>query len=236
MNIHSFFYSTSIVVLLLILSPRIATAATTFINSKAGYSISLPDNWYGFNESDSQDVFYSLTSGSKSYLSILHQKISPGTTESDWTRFHYIMYLTITEAWEDPWGTILAFDSSQNSTVNQTWAPQAYAQFVSLDSNVSNWAEYIIFTAKNGIGYELTAIGDTLDLKNNGAAYSQILQSITFCTPSAVLKYAAKKHFQHQTDNRIFDILGRNIPSARLNNKNTLVLIRSRKHYINNMR
>lgn len=217
---------------------HLSTATTIYKNSKAGYTVELPDDWYVLTESDSQDVFYNLNTGSQSYISVFHHQISQNLTGIDWTRYHYMAYLIVAEEWEDPWGSIVAIDSSQSCMVDSTWAPQAYVQFVSLDSNGNyiDWVDHTTFTAKNGIGYELTVTSDTLDFTTNGATYLQILQSINFITPSSVLKPFVRKSKPIKADYRVFDILGRSVPSLKLQNKNAMILVRNRSHFINNMK
>lgn len=234
------FFSLSIYIsLVLILMQSIVIAEKTHSNAKAGYSIQLPDNWYPFSASDSQDVFYDLNSEGKTYLSVAWHKIDQSVTESDWTKFHFLMYLTVTEEWENPWGTILALDSSQSSLVAGLWAPQAFVQFTSVDSVTENWSEYIIFTAKNHYGYELYATGDTTDVLANSALYSQIFHSATFFTPSPILKRVLIRNHSTQPvkyDKMIFDLFGRHIPDYNQVKSNSLIIIRNRNTFINNLR
>ncbi len=232
LGIHSFI----LLFFVLIFSGNTQTAYT---NSKLGYTIMLPENWYVINTSDSQDVFFDLNSNGQTYLSIVRHQIDSGTTELYWTKFHFFMYLTTTQEWEDPWGTILALDSSQNSIIDGEWAPQAFAIFYTLDSINSSWSEYTIFTARYRGGYELYAIGDTLDLKNNGSTYSQILQSVTF---SAVpTKKIARNFKEHGTafgrdEQKMYTLSGRCFPSSMLNKKSTSVIVKNRGLFINKMR
>jgi len=213
-------------------------AQTAYTNSRLGYTIMLPENWYAINTSDSQDVFFDLNSSGQTYLSIVRHQIDSGTTEWYWTKFHFLMYLSTTQEWEDPWGTILALDSSQNSIVDGVWAPQAFAQFLSLDS--SSWSEYIMFAAKYQGGYEFYAVGDTLDLKTKGSTYSQILQSVTF-SPVSSIKKITRNFKEHGTvfdrdEKKIYTLSGRCFPSSMLNRKSTSVIVKNRSLFINKMR
>lgn len=218
----------------------LAMADTTYTNVSCGYSIVLPDTWQVINASDSQDIFFDANSDGKTFISVVHHRISDTTLETDWSRFHYIMYLSVTQEWEDPWGTILALDSSQTSLIDQTWAPQAFAQFVALnDTDYDYWSEYIMFTAKYHSGYEIYAIGDTLDLKTNGGIYSQIMFSLTFSDASPVFKNVRKPNFRiiaNDFDKKTFDLFGRIIPENTIKNKSTMLYIRNRIKVVNNIR
>jgi hypothetical protein len=235
-------YSVAALLFSIFLPIRSSIAQTTYKNNQAGYTIVLPQDWYYFQESDSQDIFYDINGSAQSYLSVVYHPVADGTTELDWTNFHYIMYLTITTEWEDPWGSILAMDSSQSSTVGSVWAPQAFAQFYTLDTATNNkyWSEYIIFTAQSRIGYELYAIGDTSDIKANGATYSEILHSITFSKPSAAIRknsnsrrYTIISPYQRV---KTFDLCGRIISSAIPARKTPMVLIKNKSRYLSNLR
>lgn len=236
-NVYHFgIHSLILLLLALIFS---GDAQTAYTNSRLGYTIVLPENWYAINTSDSQDVFFDLNSNGQTYLSIVRHQIDSGTTELYWTKFHFLMYLSTTQEWEDPWGTVLALDSSQNSSIDGVWAPQAFAQFLSLDSINSSWAEYILFAAKHRSGYELYAIGDTLDLKTKGTTYSQILQSVTF-SPASSIKIS-RNFKEHGTvfgidDQKMFTLSGRCFPSFMLNKKSTSVIVKNRSLFINKMR
>ncbi len=238
-NLNACNYGIHSLILLFFLLIFSGSAQMPYTNSKLGYTIMLPENWHVINSSDSQDVFFDLNSSGETYLSIVRHQIDSGTTDFYWTKFHFLMYLSTTQEWEDPWGTILALDSSQSSTIDGAWAPQAFAQFISLDSVNGSWGEYIIFTARYQGGYELYAVGDTLDLKNKGASYSQILQSVTF-SPAVSIKIS-RNFKEHATvfsrdDQKMFTLSGRYFPSCMLNKKSTSVIIKNRGLYINKMR
>lgn len=238
-NSNAYHFGIHSLILLFLVFVFSADAQTPHTNSRLGYTIMLPENWYAINTSDSQDVFFDLNSSGQTYLSIVRHQIDSGTTEPYWTKFHFLMYLSTTQEWEDPWGTILALDSSENSTVDEVWAPQAFAQFFSLDNINSSWAEYIIFVARYRGGYELYAVGDTLDLKTKGAAYSQILQSVTF-SPASSIKISRnfKKHGTvfGRDEQKMFTLSGRYFPSLMLNKKSTSVIIKNRGLFINKIR
>ncbi len=226
-----------VITFLLILFDFSGEAQTAYTNKKLGYSLMLPENWYALNTSDSQDIFFDVSSSGRTYLSVVRHKIDTNTTETYWTKFHFLMYISTTQEWEDPWGTILALDSSQDCTIDGGWAPQAFAQFFSLDSINSTWSEYIIFTARYGGGYELYAIGDTLDLKTKGAAYSQILNSVTFSQPSSIKINRKVQSFEiisGRYEQGIFDLSGRSFSSFPLNKRrSTVVIIKNRDSFIN---
>jgi hypothetical protein len=238
-SFNGYLFGIRSIVLLFLIFIFSADAQTTYTNSRLGYTIMLPENWYVINTSDSQDVFFDINSSGQTYLSIVRHQIDSGTIETYWTKFHFLMYLSTTQEWEDPWGTILALDSSQTSTIDGAWAPQAFAQFFTLDSINNSWSEYIIFVAKYRSGYELYAIGDTLDLKTKGAEYSQILQSVTFFPASSIkISRDFKEHGTvfSRDEQRMFTLSGRYFPSFMLNKKATSVIITNRGLLINKIR
>ncbi|HEX3020733.1 MAG TPA: hypothetical protein VHP36_10545 [Chitinispirillaceae bacterium] len=238
MRVPLFIIGKLIVLPLIFLLFSSSIAQSSYTNKRLGFSIELPAGWYVINESDSQDIFFDTVSNGKTFLSVLRHQIDTNIEESYWTKFHFLMYLSITQEWADPWGTILALDSSQSSTIDGTWAPQAFAQFVSLDSVNSNWAEYIMFTAKYRGGYEIYAIGDTLDLKSRGGTYSQIFQTISFSAPSSI-KVNRKLSYKMVTDKydqKIFDLSGRYVSSFLLNRNCSAVFIKNKESFVNNIR
>lgn len=224
-------------VVLISLSFFSSIAEVNYTNTKLGFSLTLPENWQVLNASDSQDIFFDATSDGKTFLSIVHHRIDDTILETNWTRYHFWMYLSVTEQWEDPWGTVLALDSSQSCIVDQVWAPQAFAQFFTLEEE--HWSEFIMFTAKFHSGYEIYAIGDTLDLKNNGSKYSQIMQTVTFSDVSPVFKVVRNKDLKivrYAFENMNFDLFGRLVPEFKGKNKSTIVIMRNKTKFINDMR
>ncbi len=145
-------------------------------------SVYLPDNWVATESGDSLIQMYDTTYAFEATLGVMRydRNTADFPVPEDWTRANYIAYLLSVRYGFDPWGALLYMDSSQTSTQDAHWAPEAYAQLFSLDTTIGSWAEYIRYTSIDDYGYELYAVGDTTDMYNNIGTYAAILQTIDF--------------------------------------------------------
>lgn len=147
-----------------------------------GYSIYLPaDTWVRVIKSAEHHQFYDSACVYKSQVSIVRHAYASAdfSTPESWTRANFIAYKLCIEYSFDPFGALLYYDTA--STVRQgiSWAAESYATFMTIDTTLGAWSEFTRFTARNGYGWELYAIGDTTDMMNNIGAYSAILKMIT---------------------------------------------------------
>ena len=169
------------ILLVIVACTILPSADTTTTNSSIGFTAYLPSNWVAVQVSDSQAKLYDTTYSFRSQIMIKkHVRSSAEYPESlDWTRAHFIAYLLVTQYSYDPFGAVLYFDSSSNATQNKQWAPEAFSEFYTIDTETGSWNEYIRFTESNSYGYELYAIGDTADMKKNIGTYAAMIKMIT---------------------------------------------------------
>jgi len=164
-----------------------STFADTTVDLLAiGCSVILPDNWTveQNNSSTTQYYLYDTTATYKATCSVVRhaRNTTDFPTNNDWTRGHYNAYLLLARFSYEPRGVVLYTDSSQNRTQNGSWAPETYCQFYSTDTSLADysWGEFTKYASTGNYGYEMYAIGDTLDLALNIGLYVAILRSITF--------------------------------------------------------
>lgn len=187
------------IVLMIIAFTIVTSADTTVTNTSIGFTAYLPSNWTAVQVSDSQVKLYDTTYTFRSQIMIKKHVRSaaeyPATL--DWTRAHFLAYMLVTQYSYDPFGAVLYFDSSSNSTQNTQWAPEAFSEFYTIDTALGTWNEYMRFTESNNYGYELYAIGDTADMKNNIATYAGIIRMITINDlPVSVASIAPGLHYK----------------------------------------
>jgi hypothetical protein len=185
----------SITTLFLIVAFQISTIAdTTIVNTTMGISAYLPSNWIATQVSDSHVTFNDTTFTYNSQIVIKKHNINvtdyPSAT--NWTRAHFIAYLMVVQYSYDPFGAILYFDSTSNSQQDSLWAPEAFSEFYTIDTSLGSWNEYMSFTESGSCGYELYAIGDTTDMKQNIGTYMAIIRLIQIENKSSQITIANK--------------------------------------------
>jgi hypothetical protein len=203
-------------------------AGDTIIDDNAqGYSIFLPENWIKITRNDTQDIFYDSTFAHKSRLSIVTCAIDSSIydTPSAWARAHFIAYKTFIDLDCYPFGAVLYWDTASNVRQDSLWACELYARFFSFDTAMFAWDEYVRFTASGGRGYEIYALGDTVDMKTNIGLYGAIIQAIEIINPITNLAVIDQKNiwrnggtlyrrqnFPADWARYVYDLSGRNIP------------------------
>jgi hypothetical protein len=213
--------------LLIITALTVVTSAdTTITNSSIGFSAYLPANWTAVQVSDSQVKLYDTTYSFRSQIMIKkHLRSTVDFPVSlDWTRAHFIAYLLVTQYSYDPFGAVLYFDSSSNTTQNTQWAPEAFSEFYTIDTETGSWNEYIRFTESNSYGYELYAIGDTTDMKQNIGTYAAIIKMITINDlPVSVVANVRSPQYRHTVSTKsiqntgIYTLTGKRCNGTSLN-------------------
>ncbi|MFP4162766.1 MAG: hypothetical protein ACLFQB_03275 [Chitinispirillaceae bacterium] len=210
--------------LLTILSIAAYSAADTTIVSESMYiSAYLPDNWTATELSDSSITLQDTTDTCQSIITV--RKYTRDDVDfpspEDWTRAHFIAYMLVVENSYDPFCSVLYFDST-SSTQGSLWAPEAFCEFYAIDTTLGAWDEFMRYTASGDYGYEIYAIGDTADMKENFGLYSTIIQKIEIETPvssieNARIHNAAPKSFlrEKKLPSGFYDLRGkRHHPSA----------------------
>ena len=185
----------SLTAFFLIVTFQIGTIAdTTIVNSTMGFSAYLPDNWVATQVSDSHVTFNDTKFTYNSQIVIKKHNINvvDFPLATNWTRAHFIAYLMVVNYSYDPFGTILYFDSTSNSQQDSLWAPEAFSEFYTIDTSLGSWNEYMRFTESGTSGYELYAIGDTADMKQNIGMYMAIIRLIQIENKSSPVTIANK--------------------------------------------
>jgi hypothetical protein len=214
-------------------------AARDYADQNLGYTVHLPDNWVVDATDPSKHLFYDSTGTASGLLSIARyqRNATDFPTSREWTQAYFIAYIVAVDYSIDPWGTVLYLDSSDASTQNSLWAPEAYSRFYSLDTTLGTWDEYLRYTAAGSYGYELAALSDTADMAANIGLYAALLQSVSLpgddevsvkrLAPARV--GAARRAFSPRT---LVDPLGRRfvtVPHAGSRKAAGVVLGRDRK-------
>ncbi|MFP4416008.1 MAG: hypothetical protein ACOC41_02500 [Chitinivibrionales bacterium] len=206
----------------------ISVADSTFTSSSMQYSIYLPENWVIDAAVDSQHHLYDTTGTCKAIIFISRSYINSVDypTPEDWTRSHFVAYEYFVSHSYDPWGVVLYSDSSSDRVLDNTWSPVTYAEFVSTDSVLDSWREYVRFAAVGDYGYEISVWSDTTDMKDNIGLYSAIGSTIKFTGEISVIGSASRSRYQlkhilaDENNNRVFDPLGRNVSSSGVQRRN----------------
>jgi hypothetical protein len=175
------FGKSSIVILTLGLLSGSVFSASTVTSAGIGISAYLPDNWIAVTEGDTAMTLSDTTYAYKSQITCRKHIINVADYPSagSWTRSHFIAYLLVVQYSYDPFGAVLYFDSSAACRQDSLWAPEAFTEFYTLDTVLGAWNEYMQYTEAGSNGYEIYAIGDTADMKQNIGMYMAIISMMT---------------------------------------------------------
>ncbi|MDD5674042.1 MAG: hypothetical protein PHC61_07765 [Chitinivibrionales bacterium] len=199
-----------------------AAADMTVTNTSLGISAYLPDNWIVTQVNDSYVTFTDTTFTYGSQIAIKKFTRNPADylLPNDWTRAHVIAHLLVAQYSYDPFGAVLYFDSSATCVQDSLWAPELFCEFYTIDTNLGSWDEYMRYVAVGNYGYELYALGDTADMKQNIGMYMAIIRFVHFTRSSATVltqapatmrrSFAAARAGQPASD--MYDILGKRVP------------------------
>lgn len=153
--------------------------AATVTDELIGYSFAIPDNWIKTEADATQHLFEDTSGTYQSMIAIVKHDFSEETVFSsadEWTRANFISYAFSVDA--DPFSVMVYYDTidaKQNETLR---AADAFSQFFSIDTALSDWAEYIRYTASGTSGYEIYAIGPLEDMEMNIGYYLALIESI----------------------------------------------------------
>lgn len=175
-------------------------AQSIYEDPDLGYSIYLPQNWVKSTYTDSHHIFYDQTGEYGAYLSLVRSSITDTVYKEpkDWARANAIAYkLYLEYNWCDsadcyPYGVVIDFDTTdvrkqRTSSGDSVWTCDMYMRFYSFDTVMYAWDEYVRFAAVGNAGYEMYAIGDTLDMSSRIGLYAAVLSTIELeDTPSNV--------------------------------------------------
>ena len=203
-------------ILLVALAAGVAHADGVVNVATLGYSVYLPDHWVVEEVCDTQHYIYDTTGTRPALLSLVRHSYSTADypQSRDWTRAHFIAYVLVVNS--SPWSVVLYADSSSSNTQGTLWAPEAYCEMYSIDTMLDAWAEFSRFTATDDYGYELYAIGDTLDMRTNVGYYATILMSIIIPNSSKVVRSTPRTHAGPASglnagDISLYDVCGRRV-------------------------
>ena len=163
-----------------VMATFILAGAETVTDEQIGYSLHLPDNWIKSEVNSLQHLFEDTSGTYQSMIAILKYDFSEETvftSEKEWARANFIAYALSIDV--DPFSVMVFYDTV-SATQNETlWAADAFSQFFSIDTTLTDWAEYVRFTASGTNGYEIYAIGPVDDMEANIGFYLTIIETIT---------------------------------------------------------
>ncbi|MBN1576803.1 MAG: hypothetical protein JW913_09640 [Chitinispirillaceae bacterium] len=195
-----------------------AAADTTITSTAMGISAYLPDNWVAVTAGDTGITFQDTTFVYRSQITCKKHAITADdyASATGWTRAHFIAYLLVAQYSYDPFGAVLYFDSSAACMQDSLWAPEAFTEFYTIDTVLGAWNEYMRYTEAGSNGYEIYAIGDTADMKQNIGMYMGMIRMIDI-DKSANMMSPVRRNFPRNSfmiektasSSGIFDLLGK---------------------------
>jgi len=152
----------------------------TTVQADIGYSITLPAKWVQQKESNIDYSYYdsSLTYKAFFWISVFNFNQSNFSPQGAWTKAALTNHLLDVENSINPFGVTIYLDSSKNPKISDKWAPEAFSVYRAGDAVKSDFSEFVIFTEMNNAGYQISIVGDSLDVRNNIRYYIDILGSI----------------------------------------------------------
>lgn len=151
-----------------------------------GYTITVPTNWMQVKSKPLQHHFRDSTSQYKSQISIVLHGIDKAAypTPESWTQAQFIAYKLSVETSVYPFGAVTYFDSSRTTRLSGLWAPEAFSILYPADGTPT-YCEFVRYCAMGDFGYEIYAIGDSLDMLNRVDYYADIIATLKLTAPSA---------------------------------------------------
>lgn len=180
----------------LILLVLLAAAARAGIVSDAafGYSIDLPSGWVQVKTRENQHHFKDASGSSSSRISIVKYPIEKADypTPGSWTEAQFIAYKLAVETSAFPYGTVAYYDSSSARTLGGEWAPEAFSIMFPGDGQ-QTYCEFIRYCSRGDFGYEIYALGDSVDMMEKVDFYAGIIGSLTLSNPMAGIRIRVGK-------------------------------------------
>ena len=163
------------------------SAAATFQDSAAGYSITLPAGWKDSLLSSTSRIFRDSTNGYHAIVGVVRYDYNSALykSEKEWC-------LSMSAAYEisvksNPFfGFIYVCDS--------TLQDGHFAMYANAEYGMPIRSEAIRWTARSRYGYELYVYTDTLDMYLHFAQYKSFLDSVNIFPPAGVVSMSAKNH------------------------------------------
>ncbi|HEX3019552.1 MAG TPA: hypothetical protein VHP36_04590 [Chitinispirillaceae bacterium] len=168
--------------------------ASVFENSSFAFRVELSSNWVPDQETDSAYYFKDVNQGKKTRLHLKRYILDTtyNFNTNEWSQLSF----AINKEFAQKTGKIIYSDTSVSIKLGEF---RAYELFAFYSQNVDNknvwWAEYCRWTDVNGLGYFVSIIGDTAEMKTNFSVYESIMNLIVV-NPSAVKMrvYTAERH------------------------------------------
>ena len=186
------------------------------VDEDLNYTIYIPLSWIQEKVSPVRHRFYDTTGNYRSIISIKRHSFRKEEfpNPEDWTIVNFISYELSVRYSHNPVGVIFYADSSSSLRQGELRAAEAYARFCYLEEPPLWWEEYIRFAATDTVGYEIYALGDTADMKENVAFYAAIIQSIILPKESTSVVFSLSDHQAYNpgvigSHLRTFDLKGR---------------------------
>jgi hypothetical protein len=207
-----------IILTLVCLFPQLLRADTVVTNQPLGYSVYLPAGWIEEQKSDSQVIFRDTTAIFKSRLSLIRHTRDAAVfpTARDWVRAYFIASKLYVEACDDcyPFGVVLYCDSSF-AHPDSAWA-EIYIRYFAGDTAMA-WDEFVRFEACGESGYELYALGDTIDMPTSIGLYGAILRNIDLIEGLSITtrNFRPFDMVESKGSPSVFSLQGRVLPSRR---------------------
>jgi hypothetical protein len=162
------------------------SAAATFSDSFAGYSITLPEGWKDTSLSPKSRVFRDPANVYRAIVGVIRYDYDTALfdSERDWCMAMSAAYAISVES--NPFfGFIYARDSTTHEGLFATYANAEYGMPIRSES--------IRWTARNRRGYELYVYTDTLDMYLHYALYRSFLESVHIFAPAGAVSMSARR-------------------------------------------
>lgn len=154
------------------------SAAATFSDSSAGYSITLPDGWKDTVLSPKSRVFSDPANVYRAIVGVIRYDYDTALfdSERDWCMAMSAAYAISVES-----NPFFGFIYNSDSTTHEG----SFATYANAEYGMPIRSESIKWTARNRRGYELYVYTDTLDMYLHYALYKSLLESVHIFTPTA---------------------------------------------------
>ena len=188
-----------------------------FSDSVFPYRIVCKPEWAEVIKNHSMFVLDNTIPGKKTRFQLKKYKIDTtyNFDNKEWSRLNY----AINKKMAFNFGRLIFTDTGSAKKLGNHRAYELFAFFSQVpETDTVWWAEYSRWTDHDGVGFLVSIIGDTLDMKENYATYKTLFDSISITGITSVARNIRTRRrpvvrIIHTATYRIrFDLLGRAIP------------------------
>jgi hypothetical protein len=210
--------------------------AETYSDSLFAFRVELKDNWALDQANDSEYYFKDTAAGKKTRLHLKKYTLdtSYNFDTQEWSQLSFAVNKGIAEQT----GKVVFSDTSSSKRLGDLHAYELFAYFSQMVNNKTVWwAEYSRWADTDGIGFFVSIIGDTTEIKPNFTSYKSMVDLVAVHPPVLHLinhtrgsRYALKVITPDKNPGWI-DLMGRKTLISHSRNNSGIILNKNTRQF-----